>query len=260
MKIWLQSATSMGVDPLWKGYEEALKKHARHLARSDSRLTFSGVKIMTPAIERHAYFRLLLTPQIVENALVAEKEGFSVFAVNNMCDLGLAEVREVIRIPSVFCGETSLLFACLLGRRFSLISHNWILADVMERTIVQRYGLEKRAAPPQAFNMTLAELASSFQDPAKFAEEFTQAARRAIGSGAEILVPSSNVLNMLCVSAGLREVEGVMVLDVLAPVIKTAEMMVELREKTGLSVSRKYQYLPPEKELLATVRRAYHLE
>ncbi len=258
MKIWIQSASAMGTDPLWDDYGEALERHAKKLAREDSTITFSGVKIMTPALEKHYYFQLLNTPQIVENAIIAEREGYDAFAGNCLLDPGLHEIREILHIPSIFIGEASLLFACMLGGKFSLISHNPNYLEMMNKKVLL-YGLEKRAAPPQTFKITLTELAQSFKNPDKVAEEFTKAAKRAVENGAEVLVPGCNVLNMFCVSNGIREIDGMVVLDAFSVLIKTVEMMVDLEKKTGLSVSRRYHYCQPDDELLATVRKSYSL-
>jgi len=258
MRISIQSATSMGVDPLWSDYENALKKNATSVAEEDTEITFSGVEIMTPALEKHYYFQLLNTPQIVENAIAAEKKGYDAFCVSCMLDPGLSEIREIINIPALFIGETSFLVSCMLGGKFSLISHNPNLLEMMKKNI-ERYGLEKRATSPQTLDFDLVDIAQSFKNPDKITEDLKKKAKNAVKDGAEILIPACNVLNMFCVENGIHEIEGMVVLNVLSVLIKTAEMMVQLHQKTGLTLSRQYTYCQPSPELLSTVRKSYNL-
>jgi len=261
MKIWIQSATGMGADPIWKDYEESVKKNAKRVARPDTEITWSGVKIMTPALERHYYFQLLTKPQMIENAIAAEKKGYDIVCVSCMLDLGRDEIRELLQIPSVYNGESAFLMACTLGQKFSLISQNPNLLEMMNRNVA-KYGLERRATAPQSLDTTLEDLAESFKDPKKVArisEAFRKAARKAAEAGAEVLVPACNVLNMFCVENGIKEVEGITVLDSLSVMVKTAEMMVDLKKEIGLSVSRRYSFCRPDKEILRAVRKSHNL-
>ena len=65
---------------------------------------------------------------------------------------------------------------------------------------------------------------------------------------------------MFCVEHGIKEVDGLIVLDSLSVMIKAAEMMADLNKNIGLSVSRRYSYCRPEQDILSAVRKTHNLD
>jgi hypothetical protein len=85
-------------------------------------------------------------------------------------------------------------------------------------------------------------------------ERFRVNARRLIAKGADVLIPAEGVLNLLLVRDGLQEVDGVPLLDSFGVVVAMAEMLVNLRKRTGLKVSRSGAYARPPASTVAHIR------
>jgi len=122
--------------------------------------------------------------------------------------------------------------------------------------LVADYGFRERLAgidqlrPP----LTELELDKGFSGSAELMERFRANARRLIAKGADVLIPAEGVLNTLMVRNELTEVDGVPVLDSYGAVLAMAEMLVHLRNRTGLRVSRSGVYLKPPASIVEHIR------
>lgn len=65
---------------------------------------------------------LLMDVAVVEAGLKAEKEGFDALCIDTVSDSGMAALRSCLSIPVVAPGISSLLMACNLGKKFSIIT------------------------------------------------------------------------------------------------------------------------------------------
>ena len=152
MKIWLQSASAIGKDPLWEPYEKSLIEHALKVPRSGTTVDVHGVDKMSTGIDRSRYIEFLNTPKIIDNAIQAEGEGYDAFALTCMLDPGFYELREVVDIPVVFPLETSCHIACLLAPKFAILAHSDIQFQRITESI-KRYGLQERLVPCPSFRI-----------------------------------------------------------------------------------------------------------
>ena len=82
------------------------------------------------------------------------------------------------------------------------------------------------------------EMAVALTRPQPLIEKFTAAARKAVDDGASVIVPAPAFLATLAHRAGLRELDGALVLDTVSVAVKTAEMMAGLRP-AGVTPSRR---------------------
>lgn len=120
------------------------------------------------------------------------------------------------------------------------------MVRIIEPLVVD-YGFRDRLAgidqlrPP----LTALDLDQGFSGSAELMERLRENARRLIARGADVLIPAEGVLNTLMVRNELTEVAGVPVLDSYGVVLAMAEMLVNLRARTGLRVSRAGTYLRP---------------
>lgn len=255
MRIWYQSSLSLGVDPLWSPYQEALTRHVQEVARADTQVDVHGVKFTERLHARNSYVRYLNKGQVIDNAIRAEREGYDAFCVACTLDPGLPEIKDVVDIPVAFLFESCLHLACILGGRFSLISFNKdALPDSIQ--VIKQHGLEDWFVPCDAFNMPATELPSGFKNPEPIIKGVKQATRKAIEDGAGILIPTCNILNMVLVNCGFREVAGVPILDTAGAMVKITELMVDLKQ-IGVSRSKTGFYTSIPKEDLARIRKAY---
>jgi hypothetical protein len=67
-------------------------------------------------------------------------------------------------------------------------------------------------------------------NPQRIIDELKTAARTVIGRGATLLVTGFAAINVFLAQHGIREVDGVPILDSQATVIRIAEMMVDFRK------------------------------
>lgn len=258
MRIWLQSGAAIGKDQLWESYEKVLVKHAQEVARPGNTVDVHGVEVMTTGIERSRYIGSLNTLQIVNNAIKAEKEGYDAFALTSMLDLGFFELREVVDIPVALSLESACHVACLLAPKFALLGYN----DISLRRLtehIKHYGLGERLIPSGSFATTLEVLQEGFKDPEPVLKGVRQVARKAGEQGADILISTCACLSMILVANGIREIEGIPVMDSVGTVVKAAELLVDLKNIGVDRVNRGF-YTRMTKEELRAVRKLYKVD
>lgn len=69
-----------------------------------------------------AYEQTLCDTFVLDAGARAEEQGYAGVVVNSMSDSALAALRSRLSIPVVAPSQASMLMACLLGRRFSVIT------------------------------------------------------------------------------------------------------------------------------------------
>lgn len=255
MRIWYQSSASLGRDLMWRPYQESLKRHVRKVTRPDTKVEVHGVKVTHPLVERSRYAQYLNQAQIINNAITAEREGYDVFCVACTLAPGFVEIREVVNIPVAFLSESCFHLASILADKFSLLAYNKNILLALRQKIRQ-YGLEDRFILCRTFSLSLPDLVSGFNHPQPIIEIVKQAGREAIENGAGILITACNILNMVLVDCGLREIDGVSILDTAGAMVKVAEFMVDLKQ-AGISRSKAGLYTPLSREELVSVRKLY---
>lgn len=122
MKIWYQSSSPLDGDPIFEDYKKAISDHSKAILPGVE-IDLHGVKKGVLEVE-YKYFLFLSKSEIIENMLVAEKKGYDAIALGCFLDPGLQEARSMVDVPIASMGESSMLFACTLGKRFSIITYN----------------------------------------------------------------------------------------------------------------------------------------
>ena len=258
MKTWLQSGAAVGHDQAWEPYEKALIKHAEKVARPGNTVDIIGTEVMTTGIDRSRYIETLNSLQVINSAINAEKRGYDIFALTSMLDLGFYSLREVVNIPVALSLETSCHVACLLAPKFSLLGYNNISIQRLTSHIKQ-YGLQDRMIPGRSFPASLDTLQEGFNDPGPILEGASRAAKKAGANGADMLLPTCAILNMILVVNGIREIEGIPVLDTVGTIIKMAEFLVDLAD-IGIERINHGMYARLPKDELLNIRKLYKIE
>jgi len=261
MRIWYQSYSPLGLDPRWKNYEESLKSHAQEVARADTEVEIHGVEKMAPRMVESDYIMYMHVAQIIENALRAEREGYSAFVVGGTLDPGAAYLKELLDIPVVFLGESAYYLACLLAPKFSPIASSEAILRAQTK-LIGNYGLIQRLVPGVHLNVaSLVGIVDEMNNnPKKVIAMVTEKAAQPIGEGAGALVVGPGTLDAFLTQQGVREIDGVPIVDGVAATIKTAEILVDFKKmgikrgKKGLGIS------PVSKEELLAARRVYGIE
>lgn len=65
---------------------------------------------------------VLAGAEIVKRAKQAEKDGYDAVVLYCLSDPAIVACREVVRIPVIGAGQASMLVACMLGYRFSILT------------------------------------------------------------------------------------------------------------------------------------------
>lgn len=258
MKIWCQSTSAIGKNPLWTPYEKTLENYLHKIVRPGTTVEIHGVNVMSTSTNWLSYAEYLNNGQIINNAMEAERQGFDAFALLCMDDPAFRELRQTVNIPIINAGETAFYMACQLSSKFALLGYNpFPVATQTEHA--KQYGLAERMVAVEPFNITLKELAESFNSPEKVLKEVNQVARKARESGATMLVPGCGCLSMILVSNNIRQAEGLPIIDTAGVAVKMAEVLVDLKA-LGLDRSSLGPYTRVDKNELAAIRSLYGIK
>ena len=265
MRLWVQVFSSRERNP---NFHEALEQHLRSVVEPGVEIEIHGTR-KGGLGEQYRIFQAIDLPDIIENLLKCKhakdangKPRYDAFVSLNSTDPALVEAREILDIPALGFLETTALMSCMMGKTFSLITPNPKFALSFEQKL-KLYGLSERLASIEGMNIpNLADYRQGFIDPAahqRVMDEFDQAARRAVAAGAEVLIPCGSHA-VLQARRGLREIEGALIVDGLAMLIKMAETAVKLHKIMGTVVSRKMLYQMPGAEVLEKARQDYGID
>ena len=254
MKIWYQSLSQIGHDPGYDPYEVNLKAYVDIVARPGTQVDVYGVKKKAPNMVKSDFIQHLHVGQVIDNALKAEREGYDAFCVGGSLDLGYACLKEVLDIPVAFITESAYMSACLVARTFGIIG---ISEQNLRRKmqLVRDYGLTERCTPGAHLNSENSAIIDSFaRDPQSFIDNFTKAARQVIAGGAGVLIPSYGAMGSFLSKQGITTIDNIPIIDIVAVLIKTTEMLVDLKA-LGLKQSRaSWNNHASKEELLAAMR------
>jgi allantoin racemase len=182
--------------------------------------------------------------------------------------LGIQQAKSIVNIPVISPSEVTFLFACMLGHRFGIVALGApYLKPFMESIIVQ-HGLQDRAIPNPVKFMSLKHedlMTKVMEHPSLVVAEVSEAAKRCVEDGAEVIVAIGTNLGVICTLAGMISVHinglEVPILNPLVIALKTAETMADLQERIGLPpVSRIGVHRPISKEDLKELRAQFSLE
>ena len=235
-------------------YVKAILRHGEKILGPDFQIEVRGVDRGTPDTQFLAY-DFLNNFQVFNSVRKAEKDGLDAAAIGCFLDPVLNELREVMEIPVLSLGEAGMLTACMLGKRFSVITYVPQLKNKRFDELIHQYGLTQRSVEIISFNLPFVELDKGFKDPSVAIEKFTTASKEAIAKGAEVLIPGCGCLNLILAENGINQIEGAAVVDVTGALMKMTEMMIVLKEVSGTSVSRRgFNEAPPREDIERVIK------
>jgi len=262
MRLWVQVFSSRERNP---NFHIALEKHLQSVVDPGVEVEVHGTR-KGGLGEQFRFFQAIDTPDIIENILKCKDakgdERYDAFVSLNSVDPALVEAREVLDIPVLGFLETTAMVACMMGRSFSLITPNPKFA-LSYRQKLEIYGLGERLTSIEAMDFPhLPDYRNAFIDPAahqRVMDEFDRAARRAVAAGAEVIIPCGSHA-VLQARRGLREIDGALIIDGLAILIKMAETAVKIQRIMGTFVSRKMLYQKPGEVVRARAKQEYGID
>lgn len=262
MRIWHQSLTVLDDLP---AYEERMRGHVRKVVRPDTEVVLHG---MLPGTYPGNYpgddigFRFMYTmhsTQWAVHALNAEAAGFDAFALCSLPDPLLTEIRTLVDIPVTGCGESCFHMATMYGQRFGIL----LFIDRMATRYLEQIkglGLAQACVGIEPVGFRFTDVLDSFDKPGRVIDLFRKAARTMIAAGADVIIPGEVPLNVLLASEGISRIDDVPLIDSLAVTLNMAEMMVDLKSRTGLAPSRRgWSNAAPQRERVKTILDFYGL-
>ena len=240
-----------------------MKEHFKRVARPETDIVMHGMQPGTyqtnyPGSDiRHVGLQYFHSIQFVKAGLVAQLEGFDAYAISTLPDPALREIRSLLTIPVVGYGESAMLTSCLLGSRFSILCFISELADLLADN-ARRYGMRERLVGVSDVGFRFNDVLAGFGDPVPLIARFTEAARKQIALGADVIIPGEAPLCVLLAKNGVLNIDGVPILDSLSCWVKQAEMLVDLKRQSNITACRRgYFHEPPPAERIAKILEFY---
>jgi len=241
-------------------YARALSKTLQDAALPGTEIVVHGLGPGKALADQYRYLEYRDTPEILDNGLRAEQEGYDAFLIGNVFEPGLHALREVLNIPVLGLLESSVHLACLMGASFSIVNVNPKFARKVTENIAGT-GLSGRLISIDTMQVEGGRVIDrAFEDPAVLESvlaQFRAAARIGIAKGAETVIPAGGIVMAILAYAGVHAVDNVPIVNGLIALVKVAEMAVQIRQLTGGFTSKQMMYAPPTGPLLADIRAAY---
>ncbi|MEA2524117.1 MAG: allantoin racemase [Thermomicrobiales bacterium] len=212
--------------------QAALQKFVSPGVTVEARLPEKG-----PASIESMWEEYLSVPPLMELAVELEREGFDAIVPGCFGDPGLDGVRELVNIPVVGPGASSMLVAANLGHRFAVVT---VLESVVRplENLATLTGVAPKLAAVRQIGVPVLELnrdrEATFAQLVKVSRQTIEADR------ADVLVLGCGTLSFR--AAELQEILGVPVINPLQVALRTAEMLVAC----NLSHSKRSYPLPPK--------------
>ena len=262
MRIWVQVFSSRERNP---NFHIALEAHLRSVVEPGVEIDVHGTK-KGGLGEQFRFFQAIDTPDIIDNVLTCKaakgEQRYDAFVSLNSTDPALYEAREVLDIPVLGFLETTALVSCMMGRSFSLITPTDKFALSFSQKL-KLYGLTERLTSVEAMNFQqLSDFREAWVDASarqRVMDEFDRAARRAVAAGAEVIIPCGSHA-VLQAQRGLREIDGALIMDGLAVLMKMTEMAVKTQKIMGTFVSRKLLYQTPGEAIRERAKKDYGID
>lgn len=206
------------------GRTEALQKFLSPGVMLESRTTEGGPESIESMWEEY-----LSIPGTMELAVQLEQEGFDAIIPGCVGDPGIDGIRELISIPVIGPGATSMQVAAGLGHSFSVLT---ILDSVIRPTehLAHTAGVAQKLASVRSIGIPVLELNNDLD---RTFEQLIQTAKQAIEEDrAEVLVIGCGTLSFR--SEELQAAVGVPVVNPLRAALRMAELLVS----SGLTHSK----------------------
>lgn len=196
-------------------------------AAADTELTVRTAKWGLPYIATRA--EATVAGHVILEMLADEHAQFDAAIIAAFGDPGLGGARELFDIPVIGISEAAMLTACMLGRRFSIITFSPALQPWYEECIAA-HGLTDRCAGVRALEASFTSVGSVQHENE---ELLLDLANQAItDDGADVVIPAGTPLAGL--ARRLRDRIDVPVVDLVGSAVKQAELLVALNHRKAV--------------------------
>ncbi len=195
-----------------------------------------------PASIESMWEEYLSVPGLLEAVVELEREGFDAIVPGCFGDPGIDGARELVSIPVLGPGATSMLVAANLGHRFSVVT---VLENVVRplENLARLTGVEPKLASVRQIGIPVLDLNT---DPDATFGQLLEVSRRAVEEDrADVLVLGCGTLSFRAAEA--QQALGVPVVNPLQVTLRMAELLVA----SGLSHSKRSHPVPPKLAMAA---------
>ena len=238
-RVWYQSF----VHPIEQApYIQRLQAFLDSAADSGTKFEVHGLE--PPDRHFHPLTEFRCAAQVIRNAIEAESAGYDAFVIGHFQEPGLLEIRGTLDIPVIGLGEANLLTALSMGGKLGLVTIDPVFITWHERQVMA-HGLDQRVVGVSAIRADLPGFMQAFTDDATYAkvrDEFVTQVRPLVADGAEVILPAGGLPMLLFSREHPFLIDGALVLNGIAVVVKATEMAIALRRLTGAVVSRRGTY------------------
>lgn len=262
IRLWHQSFAQLDKLPV---YRAKLESYLQGHAAPGTEVVIHAMDPRTkPAFETgkkdiaYPYLQFLHANQFLQNVIQAERDGYDAYLMSTFPDPYLDIARTLVDIPVVGFGFSSMHVASFLGRRFGILC---FLEDLKPHytSNVRKYGMDQLGGPIRHLGMKYESIHAGFDDPTPVIDRFREVAREMIATeGVDVILPGEAPLGLLLHSNGVHRVDDVPIVDGLLTTLKTAEMLVQLRRMSGMSVTRQgFHFNRPPQERIDALHAFY---
>ena len=245
--------------------DETLQTYTRHVMGPDVTVEIGWLD-KTTSLLSSLYLGMVNDVHVINDILKAEERGFDGAIVGGHWDPGLYAAREVASIPVAGPGESGMMLATTLGRRFAMLTVHEGYVPIIESNI-RTYGLESRAIsrrPVRKFGMTYDNFVRCLEGKDdEFLVELEKGAMECIADGADVIIAGGQLFGPALVKHGFSTIRntGVPVIETTACGLKFAQTLVSLKRSIGLAKSQ-HMHAPfrtPPRDVVNDVRRTFGL-
>ena len=192
---------------------------------------------------RYYYYMKLCTFAILDRVHYAEVNGYDAVLLDCFGDPALREAREIVRIPVIGPGESSMHIACMLGHSFSiLVNCRNSYTDAINDA--KTYGVFDKVKSVRWVDLASIEM---LKNQEKARKRILEEAKKAVEEdGAEVVVSGCTTHHLIFEEVGgpqfVQDEIGVPYVDPSIVSLKMAEIMAELYRNIGLSHSKVGRY------------------
>lgn len=230
------------------------KDFCNKVASDGTELSFRHVGKVYPFDHvTYGYYRYKCAEGVIETIVQAEKEGFDGAVINCTYDPGLIPVREIVDIPVVGCFEAALHYACMVGNKYSVVTVE-AKVGAWHEFMIRMYGVTEKFCSVKDIGIPANRLNPPYHTKDEVIDLVLSTCKRCVTEDrADVVVFGCTFLSSLLAKEfeNPSQKAGIAVIDPLAVAIKTAEMRVELLNKTNLPAASRVSFYrkPPQDEL-----------
>ena len=213
--------------------------------RQDTQFSFECLFDVFPLpYNTYIYNTLKCINAATERCIKAEKEGYDAVVLSCMLDPGLLEARNVVDIPVTAAFEASAHLACMMAKRYSVVTTDAMTGSGIDMRLVDFYGVRQKLASIRWINITANQLYPEITPTEEVARRVTAVSKKCVEEdGAELIIPGCTIIGSLCTKMFKEDAMkaiGVPVIDPQLVAFKQAEMMVDLQKLAGYPAVSRY--------------------